>query len=349
MSFEIPLVPSFDTVAAAACAARIDALAKPPGSLGRLEALAAQVAGVQGRATPTASRPRVIVFAADHGVARAEAVTPYPPEVTGAMVATFARGTAAVAVLARAAGADLEVVDVGVAGLGEVTPVAGVRVVRAPVGPGTANLAVAAAMSAEDCVAALAAGKAAVDRAAADGADLLALGEMGIGNTTAAAALAARLLGRPAVELVGPGTGLDAAGVGRKAAVVQRALDRGGPADPLGALADLGGYEIAALTGALLQAGVRRIPVLLDGFIVGAAALVAVRLAPELRRHWIPASRSAEPGHAAILADLDLGPPLLDWGLRLGEASAATLALPLVVAATRIPAQMATLASVLGG
>lgn len=329
--------------------AHLDALAKPPGSLGGLEALAVRLADATGLERPRCDRPRVIVFAADHGVARAQAVTPYPPEVTAAMVRTFASGGAAVAVLARAAGADLEVVDVGVASPVRLPEPMSNPVIQATVAPGTADLSAGPAMTPAQRDAAMAAGAEAVARAVQAGADLLCLGEMGIGNTTAAAALAARLLGRPAEALVGPGTGLDSAGVARKAAVVARALDRGGPADPLGALADLGGLEIAALTGAMLAARQARLPVLLDGFIVGAAALVAAQADPDVRASLIPATRSAEPGHAAILEALDLGSPLLDLGLRLGEASAATLAIPLARAACAVAAEMATLAEVLAG
>ena len=340
-----PALP--DALAANQTRALLDSLAKPPGSLGRLEQLAVQLAAAQGCCPPSAERPRVIVFAADHGVARAEAVTPYPPEVTGAMVRTFGSGRAAVAVLARQAGASLEVVDVGVVGLGPVEAVEGVSVVRAAVAAGTANLAAGPAMTGAQVEAAISVGADAVDRAFAAGCDVLALGEMGIGNTSAASALAARLLGRPAVDLVGPGTGLDAAGVSRKAAVVQRGLDRGGPSAPREALADLGGLEIAALFGAMLRASELRIPVLLDGFIASAAALAAAMESPGLRPFLLPTTRSAEPGHGAVLDALDLGPPMLDWGLRLGEASASALALPLVRAAARIPREMATLAEVL--
>lgn len=338
-----------DLTPEAAAAQRLDALAKPPGSLGGLEGLAVRLAGAQRRYPPSAERARVIVFAADHGVARAEAVTPYPPEVTVAMVHTFAAGQAAVAVLARSAGAELEVVDVGVVGLGPVEGRGGVRVVRAAVAAGTANLAVGPAMSPERCAQAMAVGAAAAQRAHADGVELLALGEMGIGNTTAAAALTARLLGRSAAEVVGPGTGLDPAGVERKRQVVERALARGGAADGAGALADLGGLELAALAGCMIEAARLDLPVLLDGFIVGASALAAVRLHPDVRRVLIPATRSPEPGHRLVLEALDLGPPLLDLGLRLGEASAATLALPMARSACRLLTEMATLEAVLSG
>lgn len=341
----LPLAPPCPSARASA-RARLDALAKPPGALARLEALAVWLAGAQHRAQPTATAPRVVVFAADHGVTQ-RGVSPYPSAVTQAMVHTFAAGTAAVAVLARQAGASLEVVDVGVAGLGPVVAQRGVRVVRAPVASGTADLATGPAMTTAQLEAAMAAGEAAADRAAADGVDVLAVGEMGIGNTTAASAVAARLLGQPAAALVGPGTGLAPVGVQHKIAVVQAALDRDGPSDPLGALADLGGFELAALVGCMRRAAALHIPVVLDGFIVGVAALAAVRHDPVLRGYLTPATASAEPGHAVVLAALDCGAPLLTLGLRLGEASGAALALPLLSSACAIVREMATLESVL--
>lgn len=342
-------VPPPDRAAESETRARFDALAKPPGSLGALESLAARLAGAQGRVPPTVERPRVLVFAGDHGVARAHSVSPYPPEVTAAMVRTFAAGRAAVSVLARAAGAGLEVVDVGVIGLGVVSSVDGVTVHRAPVRPGTRDLVAGPALDEGELSAALQVGVDAADRAAADGVDLLAVGEMGIGNTTAAAAVAARLLGRPAEALVGPGTGLDSAGVARKAAVVARALDRGGPTEPLLVLGDLGGLELAALAGCLLRAAERRIPVLVDGFIASAAALAALQHEPGLQPYLIPATRSTEPGHGAVLAALALGEPVLNLGLRLGEASGAALAIPILASASRLVREMATLAEVLAG
>jgi nicotinate-nucleotide--dimethylbenzimidazole phosphoribosyltransferase len=337
----------FSDAAAADCAARLDALAKPPGSLGGLERLAIRMAGCQGRPLPTCAHPRVIVFAGDHGVT-VESVSPYPSAVTVAMVHTFASGRAAVCALARAAGADLEVVDVGVAGLGPVESGPGVRVVRANVRAGTRNLAETAAMTPAERDAAVDAGRAAVDRAAADGVDVLALGEMGIGNTTPAAALTVALCGVSAAAAVGPGTGLDAEGVRHKAAVVARAIARGGPRDPLGALADLGGLEIAAMAGAMWRASEVGIPVLVDGFICTAAARVAVAAWPACTPYLIPATQSTEPGQVALLEALE-GPALLDLGLRLGEASGATLALPLARAACAVTSEMATLAEVLGG
>lgn len=328
----------------------LDGLAKPPGSLGRLEALAVRLAAAQGQVPPRAERSRVLVFAADHGVAREEAVSPYPPEVTALMVRTFNAGKAAVCALARSAGAELEVVDVGVRGLGELPPAApGVRVFRHPVKKGTANLAKKPAMSLPDCALALATGAEAAGRAAAEGVQLLALGEMGIGNTTAAAALAARLLGAPPEALAGPGTGLDAAGVARKVEVIRRALARGGPREPIGALADLGGFELAAMAGCILEAARLRLPVVLDGFIVGAAALAALRMNQGVQPFLFLATASAEPGHRRVIEALGVGEPLLDWGLRLGEGSGAALSLPLFRAAARLCVEVASLDDVLAG
>lgn len=327
---------------------RLDALAKPPGSLGRLEALAVDLARAQDRYPPTVGHPHVVVFAGDHGVTAAHPVSPYPRGVTQAMVHTFASGRAAVTTLARQARATVEVVDVGVDGLGPVSSGEGVRFRAANIASGTADLVAGPAMTAEQARAAMQVGRQVVADAADRGVDVLALGEMGIGNTTPATAVAARLLGRPALELTGPGTGLDSDGVHRKAALIQNALDRHGPDDPQGALADLGGLELAALAGAMLEARDQRIAVLLDGFIVSAAALVATRMEPDVRNALIATTASAEPGHRAVLAALALNsPPLLDWGLRLGEASAACLALPLARSACAIVREMATLDEVL--
>jgi nicotinate-nucleotide--dimethylbenzimidazole phosphoribosyltransferase len=349
----LPAVEEPDRTAAALARQRLDALAKPPGSLGRLEELVVQLAAIQRTERPRAERARVLVFAGDHGVARAEAVSPYPPEVTRLMVETFARGQAAVSALSRCAGSDTEVIDCGVLGLPAEIPVAaGVRLWRQPVARRvTGNLADEPAMSAAELAAALEAGRSAARRAADDGIEVVAVGEMGIGNSTAAAALAARLLGRPAHELCGPGTGLDTAGVARKAAVVERALARCAlaPDDAAGALAELGGFELAAMAGCFIEAAHRGLAVLLDGFIASAAALAAVRLRPALRAYLVPATLSPEPGHRHLLDALAIGAPIFQLGLRLGEASGAALALPVVRAACRLVHEMATLESVLTG
>jgi nicotinate-nucleotide--dimethylbenzimidazole phosphoribosyltransferase len=331
----------------AAARARVDALAKPVGSLGRLEELAVKLAGAQHRVDPRGERRRVVVFAGDHGVARAHAVSAFPSGVTRAVVDACVAGRSAVASLSRAAGAELETIDVGVrrsAGGGAPPPQELAAAVSAH---GTADLCAGPAMSIEDCLRAFRRGLCAADRARDDEIDVLAAGEIGIGNTTSAAALCALLLDVPARDVVGPGSGLDAEGVARKAEIVQRALNRcGRSADPIRALAELGGFEIAALAGLMLGAAMHRIPVLVDGFVAGAAALLATQLCTHVRDYLIPATRSPEPGHQLVLDALAIGEPLLDLGLRLGEGSGAALALPLAQAACRMLNEMVTLEEV---
>ena len=341
-----PALEPLDAAAMAAAADRLDRLTKPPGSLGRLEALAIQLAGIRGAIVTDIARPAIVVFAADHGVTR-QGVSPYAPAVTRQMVANFLAGGAAVSVLAREAGAGLVVVDVGVAGDPIETPpgrvASDVRLIAGRVANGTSDLALEPAMSAAQTAAAIDVGRRVVAELVVGGTDLIAVGEMGIGNTTAASALVAAFTNRPALDVTGRGTGLDDAGVRRKAAIVGAALRRHRPsaADPLGALAALGGLEIAALVGAILEAAGRRVPVVVDGFITGAAALVAAALEPELPARLIAAHRSTEPGHAVALGTLGLQ-PLLELGLRLGEGSGAALAIPVVRAAARIVGEMAT-------
>ncbi|HEV8635860.1 MAG TPA: nicotinate-nucleotide--dimethylbenzimidazole phosphoribosyltransferase [Chloroflexota bacterium] len=329
-----------DLAAAAEARARQAQLTKPAGSLGRLEDLAMEIAGLTGSVRPQWQRRLIVVFAADHGVA-AEGVSAYPSAVTPQMVLSFARGTAAVCALARAANARLVVVDVGVAA----TFPADLPIVHAKVRAGTASFVGGPAISRDEAIQAMRVGTEVVATEVARGVDLLALGDMGIGNTTAAAALVAALLGLDAAEVVGRGTGVDDEGLRRKIAVVRRGLDanRPDPGDPIGVLAAVGGLEIAAMAGAMLRAAAARIPVLLDGYICGAAALVAGRLAPTVRPYLIAAHRSTEPGHRRILSALELE-PLLDLGMRLGEASGAALALPIVAAALATHDQMATFA-----
>jgi nicotinate-nucleotide--dimethylbenzimidazole phosphoribosyltransferase len=326
-----------DRTAEEAARRELDRKTKPRGSLGRLEELAARLAGIRGTAAPEPFEAAIVVAAADHGVA-AEGVSAYPQEVTGQMLANFADGGAAISVLARAAGARLVVVDAGV-----VTPHAhpGVRNLR--LGPGTANAVLGAAMSRELAAEAVRRGVELARELVSEGVTLVALGDMGIANTTSASALACVFLNREPAKLCGAGTGLDEAGIARKAAVVERMLERNRPdsADPLGVLAAVGGFEIGVLTGVALGSAEARAAVLLDGFITGAAALVAARLSPEVSGYFVAAHRSAERGHAAILDALDLE-PLLDLGLRLGEGSGAALALPLVAAARSILVEMAT-------
>ena len=315
-------------------------LTKPAGSLGRLESVAVQLAGLQGQVKPTLDQLWIAIFAGDHGVV-AEGVSAFPQEVTGQMLHNFVSGGAAISVLARQLGASLEVVD-----LGTVTPslnLPGVRHLN--IGPGTANFVQGPAMTQAQGELALQAGRDSVQRAIAAGAQLFIGGEMGIGNTTAASALACALLDCPVVHLAGPGTGLNAAGVSHKAEVIERALALHGAqrSDALQTLFNLGGFEIAALVGAYLACAQEGIAVLVDGFICSVAALVAVRLNPACREWLLFGHRGAEPGHRHVLETLN-AEPLLDLGLRLGEGSGAALAVPLLRLACDLHGQMATFA-----
>ncbi|MFJ2282850.1 nicotinate-nucleotide--dimethylbenzimidazole phosphoribosyltransferase [Pseudomonas sp. NPDC087803] len=321
-------------------AARQQQLTKPAGSLGRLESVAVQLAGLQGQIKPTLDQVWIAIFAGDHGVV-AEGVSAFPQEVTGQMLLNFVSGGAAISVLARQLDAQLEVVD-----LGTVTPslnLPGVRHLH--IGPGTANFVKGAAMTRAQGELALQAGRDSVLRAKAAGAQLFIGGEMGIGNTTAASALACALLDCPVAHLTGPGTGLNAEGVSHKAQVIERALalhaaQRG---DALQTLFNLGGFEIAALVGAYLACAQEGVAVLVDGFICTVAALVAVRLNPACREWLLFGHRGAEPGHRHVLETLN-AEPLLELGLRLGEGSGAALAVPLLRLACDLHGQMATFA-----
>ncbi|MCC6997582.1 MAG: nicotinate-nucleotide--dimethylbenzimidazole phosphoribosyltransferase [Deltaproteobacteria bacterium] len=335
-------VPALDADTGAACARLLDRKTKPPGSLGRLEELAVRLAAAQGRAQPDVARRVVAVAAADHGVAR-EGVSAYPSEVTAQMVKNFAGGGAAVSVLARHVGARVVVIDMGVrASGGAVDDNDGV--IRMALGEGTASITAGPAMARETAAQGVQAGIAIALALAQEGLDLLALGEMGIGNSTVAAAVIAALTGRPAAEVTGRGTGVDDAGLARKVAVVEQALavNRAALGDPLGVLAAVGGFELCALAGLALGAASVRVPVVMDGVISTAAALVAARLAPALTGYLIAGHLSPEPGHAIALAALDVPPPLLALGMRLGEGSGATLAMALCEAACRVVAEMAT-------
>ena len=320
--------------------ARQQQLTKPAGSLGRLEALAVQLAGLQGRVKPAIEQVWIAIFAGDHGVV-AEGVSAYPQAVTGQMLHNFVAGGAAISVLAQQLAAQLEVID-----LGTVTPslnLPGVRHLN--IAAGTANFVNAPAMTEAQGRLALQAGRDSARRALASGAQLFIGGEMGIGNTTAASALACALLDCPVSDLTGPGTGLDAQGVSHKVAVIERALavhaaQRG---DALHTLFNLGGLEIAALVGAYLACAQDGIVVLVDGFICSVAALVATRLNPACREWLVFGHRGAEPGHRHVLHCLD-AQPLLELGLRLGEGSGAALAVPLLRLACALHGQMATFA-----
>ncbi|WP_460147165.1 nicotinate-nucleotide--dimethylbenzimidazole phosphoribosyltransferase [Pseudomonas sp. H2_H03] len=320
--------------------ARQQQLTKPAGSLGQLEALAVQLTGLQGQVKPSMDRLWIAIFAGDHGVV-AEGVSAYPQEVTGQMLHNFVTGGAAISVLARQLGAQLEVVD-----LGTVNPslnLPGVHHLN--IGVGTANFVKGPAMTAAQGRLALQAGRDSVLRARENVAQLFIGGEMGIGNTTAASALACALLKCQASDLTGPGTGLNANGVSHKVAVIERALalHAGQRDDALHTLFNLGGFEIAALVGAYLACAQEGIVVLVDGFICTVAALVATRLNPACRDWLLFGHRGAEPGHRHVLHSLD-AQPLLDLGLRLGEGSGAALAVPLLRLACALHGQMATFA-----
>jgi nicotinate-nucleotide--dimethylbenzimidazole phosphoribosyltransferase len=317
---------------------RQDDLTKPPGSLGRLEDLSCQVVAIMGQVPPVIREKAVIVMAGDHGVV-AEGVSAYPSEVTPQMVANFLDGGAAINVLARHTKARVLVVDMGVAADLEPHP----ALVIAKIAHGTENIARGPAMSRGQATQAILTGARLASEAIQSGVDLLATGDMGIGNTTPSAAIAAALSGRPAREFIGRGTGLDDAGLQRKLSAVERALqaNRPDPSDGLDVLAKVGGYEIGGLAGVILGAAAARRPVVVDGFISTAAAMLATSLQPLAPQYMIAAHHSQEHGHDLMLNWLGLE-PLLDLGLRLGEGTGAVLAMSLVEAACKILREMAT-------
>ena len=331
---------AIDNAARSAAEARQGVLTKPPGALGRLESIAIQLAGLQGREKPQLETVEIVVYAADHGVV-AEGISAFPQVVTYEMVKNFANGGAAINVLARALGASLSVVNLGTV----VTPTELPGVVNRLIAPGTANLAQSEAMSQDQCEAALQAGHDMVDQGLARGMQLFIGGEMGIGNTTVAAAIGCALLGVAPTAMAGPGTGLDAGGVSHKAQVIERAVKLhagklNGPAD---VLRILGGFEIAALAGSYIRCAQAGVPVLVDGFISTAAALCATRMCAGCADWLLYSHASAEPGHAALLRALD-AEPLLDLGMRLGEGSGAAVALALLRQACALHNEMATFA-----
>jgi nicotinate-nucleotide--dimethylbenzimidazole phosphoribosyltransferase len=319
----------------------LDAKTKPPGSLGRLEELARRYAAIRGDASAAPARKALVVMGADHGVAE-ELVSAYPQEVTAQMLLNFARGGAAINVLARQAGARVVVVDMGVKSALPALP----EIRSERVAAGTQNFTRAPAMTRAQALQALEAGILIAGELADSGVTLLGIGDMGIGNTTASSALAAAFTGAPPEEVVGRGTGVDEQGLRRKIDVVRRALalHHPDPADGVGTLAQLGGFEIAGLAGVVLGAVAARVPVVVDGFICGAAALAATRIAPIAAASLFAAHRSVEAGHRAVLKAIGQH-PLLDLDLRLGEGTGAVLAMNLVDAALAIVREMATFAS----
>ncbi|KHO24480.1 nicotinate-nucleotide--dimethylbenzimidazole phosphoribosyltransferase [Mycolicibacterium setense] len=334
-----PPVTAPDADAAAAARVRQSRLTKPPGSLGRLEELSIWAASCQGVCPPRPlTRARVVVFAADHGVTAA-GVSAFPSAVTAQMVANFDAGGAAINVLAEVAGATVRVADVAVDCDEPASPSIGAHKVRR----GSGNIAIEDALGAEEAMAAVAAGRQIADDEVDAGADLLIAGDMGIGNTTAATTLVAALTGAEPVAVVGRGTGIDDQGWMRKAGAVRDALyrTRSVTRQPLGLLRVCGGADLAAMAGFLAQAAVRRTPVLLDGLVVTAAALVAEEFAPGARAWWQAGHRSTEPAHSLALSHLGLE-PIIDLGMRLGEGTGAAVALPIVHAAIATLASMAT-------
>lgn len=334
-----PDIAAPDPDAAEAARVRQTALTKPVGALGRLEDLSVWVAACQGACPPRQfERARVVVFAGDHGVAAA-GVSAYPAEVTAAMVANIAAGGAAVNVLAEVAGAGVRVADMSVDTAEPLSAAIGADRIRRSSG----NIAVEDALTPDEVVRAIDAGRRIADEEVDSGADLLIAGDMGIGNTTPATTLIAALTDTEPVAVVGRGTGIDDAGWARKTAAIRDALYRTKrlSADPIALLRICGGADLAAMTGFLAQAAVRRTPVLLDGVVVTAAALAAERLAPGARLWWQAGHRSTEPAHTLALRHLDLE-PIVDLGMRLGEGSGALVALPVLRAAVAVLASMAT-------
>ncbi|MEX1163950.1 MAG: nicotinate-nucleotide--dimethylbenzimidazole phosphoribosyltransferase [Nitriliruptor sp.] len=336
------IVPA-DAAAADAARQRHAALATPPGALGRLEDLGAQLAAIAGRCPPPAvSDPGLVIAAGDHGV-HAQDVSPWPQTVTAMMVQTFCGGRATANAFAAAVGARVSVLDVGVATRLEDHP----RLRRSNVRAGTRDLSVEPAMTADECVTAILAGSGVAEELISTGVDVLVTGDMGIANTTAAAALIAAFTGRSPIEVTGRGTGIDDLMLARKIEAVAAGVARHAGDDPFATLAGLGGLEHAALVGVILAGGAARVPVLLDGVNAGAAALAAVALAPASRGYLVAGHRSTEPGATAALDHLGLS-PLLDLALRLGEGTGALLAVPTIRAAAAALRDVATLDDVLG-
>jgi nicotinate-nucleotide--dimethylbenzimidazole phosphoribosyltransferase len=312
-------------------------LTKPSGSLGRLESLGAQLSGIYRAMPPPPAKPAVALFAGDHGIV-AEGVTPWPSEVTAQMVRNIATGGAAINAIALSTRATLYVIDVGVAG----PPIDHPNVLNRRVRSGTANFHRQPAMTVDEAEQAIAVGATIANELIESGANVLVGGEMGIGNTTPAAALIAALCDEDPINVTGRGTGVDDAMYAHKVRVIAESIDRcGGPDDPIQLLAELGGLEIAALAGFYIGAAALRVPIVVDGVICIAAALVANEIDPIVSRYMVSGHRSTEPGASIGLSALRLR-PLLDLEMRLGEGSGATLALPLIDAAGAVLRDMAT-------
>ncbi len=336
----IEMIRPLDKKAMAEAQVRQDTLTKPQGSLSRLEELSVQLAGIQGKPIPQIRHKAIITMAGDHGVV-AEGIGSWPQKVTAQMVYNFLGGGAGINVLARHAGARIIVVDIGVATEMKSVP----QLLSRKVASGTRNMALGPAMAGEQAVTAIETGIEIVTAEAAEGLDIVGTGDMGIGNTTASSAICAVMTGKSVAEVTGRGTGIDDKQLAHKVEVINRALsvNRPDPRQPLDVLAKVGGFEIGGLAGVMLGAAAHRVPVVIDGFISGAAALIATALAPGLKNYLIAAHVSAEGGHPLLLEHLGLK-PLLNLGMRLGEGTGAALGIFLAEAAARVLAEMATFA-----
>jgi len=342
-TWQPPAIAPLDPAAEAALRTVIDGKAKPPGSLGRIEELAIRLGAIRHPGEPRGEKAVLLVFAGDHGLV-AEGVSQYPSAVTTAMVTTYLAGRASANAFATANDVDIRVIDIGVAANLPAHP----RLIDAKVRMGTANAAREPAMTPEQAADALTRGMRIAIGEIKAGADIIALGEMGIGNTAPSALLAHRLAPAPLDACIGMGAGQDDVGMARKRAAIAMAAARSNATAPLDALAEFGGLEIAGMAGAVLGAASQRRPVVVDGFISSVAALLAVRLCPDAHGYCVFAHRSAERGHDIVLKALDAR-PLLDLGLRLGEGTGALLAIPLLRAAARLVTDVASLDDVLAG
>ena len=333
-------IKPLDNTAMRAARERQDSLTKPQGSLGRLEPLSIQIAGIRGEATPTLKDKAIITMAADHGVA-GEAVSLYPQAVTQQMVYNFLNGGAAINVLTRHIGGRVIVVDMGVIGGFPELP----DLVSKPIAQGTQDFSRGAAMTREQAISALEAGINVLENEITRGLDIVGTGDMGIGNTTPSSAICAAVTGQPVAEVTGRGTGVDDQQLEHKIHTIEKALtlNRPDPKDPVDVLAKVGGFEIGGLAGVMLAGAAHRIPVVIDGFISGAAALIATGLAPQVKDYLIPSHLSVEAGHRAIFRHLGIE-PCLDLDMRLGEGTGAALGIFLAEAATRLLREMATFA-----
>ena len=334
----IELIKPLDKEAMAEAQSRQDSLTKPPGSMGRLEDLSIQLAGIQGKSIPQFNHKAIVTMAGDHGVV-AENIGNWPQEVTAQMVYNFLRGGAGINVLGRQVGVRIIIVDMGVATDLKPAP----QLLSRKIGFGTRNMSTGPAMDAGQAVKAIETGIEIVATEVAKGLDIVGTGDMGIGNTTVSSAVYAAMTGKSVADVTGRGTGIDDTQLAHKIEVIEKALvvNQPDPAQPLDVLAKVGGFEIGGLAGVMLGAAAHRIPVVIDGFISGAAALIAVALAPGVRDFIIPAHVSAEAGHRGLLEYLGLN-PLLDLNMRLGEGTGAALGIYLAETAARLLAEMAT-------